>query len=100
MNSEPFVGIDADGRERKHRGDVLEAHLTALFSTEDLVKGVASPVTKRLYRTVCRWWYEIEVLIFTDATTGKVEATNTAIKNIKRTSHGYRNPANYKSAIF
>lgn len=37
----------------------------------------------RLYRTVFRWWNEIEVLIITGATTGKVEANNTAIKNIK-----------------
>ncbi|MCU1568619.1 MAG: transposase for insertion sequence element [Pseudarthrobacter sp.] len=53
----------------------------------------------RLYRTVCRWWKEIEVLIITGATTGKVEANNTAIKNIKRTARGYRNPDNYKSVI-
>jgi hypothetical protein len=42
---------------------------------------------------------EIEVLIVTGATTGKVEANNTAIKNFKRTARGYRNPGNYKSAI-
>ena len=36
------------------------------------------PETNRLYRTVCRWWKEIEVLIVTGATTGKVEANNTA----------------------
>ena len=35
----------------------------------------------------------------TGATTGKVEANNTAIKNIKRTARGYRNAANYKSVI-
>jgi hypothetical protein len=29
----------------------------------------------------------------------QVEANNTAIKNIKRTARGYRNPANYKSVI-
>lgn len=46
----------------------------------------ARPETNRLYRTVCRWWKEIEVLIITGATTGKVEANNTAIKNIKRTA--------------
>ncbi|MBB6405676.1 transposase [Arthrobacter sp. AZCC_0090] len=32
------------------------------------------------------------------ATTAKVEANNTAIKNIKRTARGYRN-ASYKSVI-
>jgi transposase len=29
----------------------------------------------------------------------KVEANNTAIKKIKRTARGYRNPSNYKSVI-
>ncbi|WP_171814620.1 transposase [Arthrobacter dokdonensis] len=33
---------------------------------------------EQLYRTVCRWSNEIEVLIVTGATTGKVEANNTA----------------------
>lgn len=66
---------------------------------EELVTAAGRPETNRLYRTVCRWWKEIEVLIITGATTGKVEANNTAIKNIKRTARGYRNPANYKSVI-
>ncbi|MBO1267728.1 transposase [Arthrobacter sp. PO-11] len=35
----------------------------------------------------------------TGATTAKVEANNTAIKHIKRTARGYRNPDNYKSRI-
>ncbi|CCQ48144.1 putative hydroxylase domain protein [Pseudarthrobacter siccitolerans] len=39
---------------------------------------------------------EIEMPIITGATTGKVEANNTAIKNSKRTARGYRNPENYK----
>jgi transposase len=66
---------------------------------EELVKAAGRPETNRLFRTVCRWWNEIEVLIITGATTGKVEANNTAIKNIKRTARGYRNAANYKSVI-
>jgi transposase len=66
---------------------------------EELVKAAGRPETNRLYRTVCRWWKEIEVLIITGATTGKVEANNTSIKNIKRTARGYRNAANYKSVI-
>ncbi|MCQ6272318.1 transposase [Pseudarthrobacter sp. R1] len=57
------------------------------------------PETNSFYRTVCRWWKEMEVLIITGATTGKGEANNTAIKNIKRTARGYRNPANYKSVF-
>ncbi|WAP50552.1 transposase [Arthrobacter sp. ATA002] len=39
------------------------------------------------------------MLIITGATTGKVEANNTAVKRIKRTAQGYRNPANYRSVI-
>ncbi|WP_437770052.1 ISL3 family transposase [Arthrobacter sp. KNU40] len=77
----------------------LEDAATAKNELEELVKAAGRPETNRLYRTVCRWWKEIEVLIITGATTGKVEANNTAIKNIKRTARGYRNPANYKSVI-
>jgi transposase len=66
---------------------------------EELVTEAARPETNRLYRTVCERWKEIEVLIITGATTGKVEANNTAIKNIKRTARRYRNAANYKSVI-
>jgi transposase len=64
-----------------------------------LVEAAGRPETNKLYRTVCRWWTEIEVLIVTGATTGKVESNNTGIKHIKRTARGYRNPGNYKSVI-
>lgn len=77
----------------------LEDAAAAQSVLEDLVKAAARPETNRLYRTVCRWWKEIEVLIITGATTGKVESNNTAIKNIKRTARGYRYAANYKSVI-
>ncbi len=77
----------------------LEDAAAAKKVLEELVKATARPETNMLYRTVCRWWKEIEVLIITGATTGKVEANNTAIKNIKRTARGYRNAANYKSVI-
>ncbi|MFB8370965.1 transposase [Pseudarthrobacter sp. NPDC055928] len=77
----------------------LEDAATAKTELEELVKAAACPETNRLYRTVCRWWKESEVLIITGATTGKVEANNTAIKNTKRTARGYRNPANYKSIL-
>ena len=66
---------------------------------EYLVKESNQPETTRLWRTICRWWKEIEVLIVTGATTGKVEANNTTIKNIKRTARGYRNRNNYTSVI-
>ncbi|WP_278184699.1 transposase [Arthrobacter sp. S39] len=77
----------------------LEDAAAAKKVLEELVTEAGRPETNRLYRTVCRWWKEIEVLIITGATTGKVEANNTAIKNIKRTARGYRNAANYKSVI-
>ncbi|WP_430298474.1 transposase, partial [Sinomonas sp. B1-1] len=66
---------------------------------EGLVEATPAVETKRLLRTVKRWWNEIEVLITTGATTAKVEANNTAIKNIKRTGRGFRNADNYKSRI-
>ncbi|QGH69033.1 ISL3 family transposase [Pseudactinotalea sp. HY158] len=55
--------------------------------------------TDRLYETIVTWWEAIEVLIVTGATTAKVEAANTTIKNIKRTGRGFRNSANYKARI-
>ncbi|MEJ1194035.1 transposase [Pseudarthrobacter sp. CCNWLW207] len=61
-------------------------------------EAAAKPETNKLYRTGCRWWKEIEVLIVAGATTGKVEANNTGIKHIKRTARGYRNPDNYNAA--
>ncbi|MDQ6740898.1 MAG: ISL3 family transposase [Actinomycetota bacterium] len=51
-----------------------------------LVEQTAQPESTRLWRTICRWWNEIEVLIVTGATTAKVEANYTAIKHIKRKS--------------
>ncbi|MGT2464157.1 ISL3 family transposase [Sinomonas atrocyanea] len=73
-----------------------EDHLLILAG---LVDAAPTPETKRLLRTVTRWWAEIEVLITTGATTAKVEANNTAIKNIKRTGRGFRNAENYRSRI-
>nr|WP_306639269.1 transposase [Pseudarthrobacter siccitolerans] len=64
-----------------------------------LVKRAAQPETNWLWRTVCRWWKEIEVLTVTGATTAKVEANNTAIKHIKRTGRGFSNARNYKTRI-
>jgi transposase len=64
-----------------------------------LVERAAQPETNRLWRTVCRWWKEIEILIVTGATTAKVEANNTAIKHIKRTGRGFTNARNYKTRI-
>lgn len=59
-----------------------------------LVQQADQPETNRLWRTVCRSWKEIEVLIVTGATTAKVEGNNTAIKHIKRTGRGFTNARN------
>jgi transposase len=79
--------------------DSLAGAAAAKEDLKNLVGAAGRPETNKLYRTVCRWWNEIEVLIVTGATTGKVEANNTGIKHIKRTARGYRNPGNYKSII-
>lgn len=57
------------------------------------------PEATTLYDTIVTWWDAIEVLITTGATTAKVEAGNTGIKNIKRTGRGFRNPDNYRTRI-
>ena len=79
-------------------GSLEDAEL-AKEHLEYLVKESVQPETTRLWHTICRWWNEIEVLVVTGATTGKVEANNTSIKNIKRTARGYRNRNNYTSVI-
>ncbi|MDO5635373.1 MAG: transposase, partial [Micrococcus sp.] len=57
------------------------------------------PEAVRLYDTIEAWWEAIEVLIVTGATTARVEAANTGIKNIKRTGRGFRNAENYRTRI-
>jgi transposase len=81
------------------RSGSLADAATARDELKNLVEAAGRPETNKLYRTVCRWWNEIEVLIVAGATTGKVEANNTRIKHIKRTARGYRNACNYKSII-
>ena len=81
------------------RTDSLADAAAAKEDLKVLVEAAGRPETNKLYRTICRWWNEIEVLIVTGATTGKVEANNTGIKHIKRTARGYRNAGNYKSII-
>lgn len=79
-------------------GSLAEAD-AAKATLKELIDRAGQPETTRLFRTVCRWWDEIEVLIVTGATTAKVEANNTAIKNIKRTGRGFMNSANYRTRI-
>lgn len=79
-------------------GSLEDAEL-AKQHLEELVQASKQPETTKLWRTMCRWWKEIEVLIVTGGTTGKVEANNPAIKHIKRTARSYRNPNNYTSVV-
>lgn len=81
------------------RTSSLEDASAAKHRLQELVGIAAQPETNRLWRTVCRWWNEIEVLIVTGATTAKVEANNTAIKHLKRTGRGFVNSRNYTTRI-
>ncbi|WP_425863799.1 transposase [Arthrobacter sp. TWP1-1] len=80
-------------------GSLEDAEL-AKERLEELVQESKQPETTRLWRTICRWWKEIEILIVTGATTGKVEVNSTSIKHIKRTARGNGNPNKYTSVIF
>lgn len=77
----------------------LEDAAAAKRRFQELVGIAAQHETNGLWRTVCRWWNEIEVLIVTGATTAKVEANNTAIKHLKRTGPGFVNSRNYTTRI-
>ena len=57
------------------------------------------PEATKLYDTVVAWWDAIELLTVTAATTARVEAANTDIKNIKRTGRRSRKPENYRMRI-
>lgn len=57
------------------------------------------PETDRLYDTIVSWWDQVEVFILTGATTAKVEAANSGIKNLKRTARGFPNPHSYRTRI-
>ncbi|CAH0165330.1 hypothetical protein SRABI26_01055 [Arthrobacter sp. Bi26] len=105
-----FATDDATGKLQA--AWLVKEQLRALLTTESLadtaaardrmqalVEQAAQPETNRLWRTVCRWWKEIEVLVVTGATTAKAEANNTAIKHIKRTGLGFTNARNYKTPI-
>lgn len=105
-----FANDEATGK--LHAAWLVKEQLRALLATwsiadaaaakdrlQGLVERAAQPETNRLWRTICGWWKEVEVLIVTGATTAKVEANNTAIKHIKRTERGSTNPDNYKTRI-
>lgn len=67
----------------------LEDAAAAKRRLQELVGIAARPKTHRLWRTVCRWSNDIEVLIVAGATTAKVEANNSAIKQLKRTGRAF-----------
>ncbi|WP_275725382.1 hypothetical protein [Arthrobacter sp. Cr_A7] len=63
--------------------------VTAKKDMQVLPERAAQPGTNRLWRTVCRWWREIEVRIVTAATSVKAEA-NSAVMHLTRTNLGTR----------
>jgi transposase len=81
------------------RTGALEDAAAAREKLQILVEAASMPETNRLWRTINKWWKEIEVLIITGATTAKVEANNTAIKHIKRTGRGFVNSWNYSTRV-
>lgn len=56
------------------RTGTLEDAELAREDLERLVKDSNQPETTWLWRTICRWWKEIEVFFVTRATTAKVES--------------------------
>ncbi len=56
-----------------------------------------TPETNKQYDTVVAWRDASEVLTVTGATTAKVEAANTGIKNVNRTGRGFCNSTNYNA---
>jgi transposase len=57
------------------------------------------PEAWRLWETINDWWDEIETCIETRVTDAGTEASNTAIKHIKRSGRGYRNHRHYRVRI-
>lgn len=91
-------GIKEQLRRLLATGSLAQAHeekmLLGLY-----VLAADMPETDRLWSTVTDWWPAIEVLLVTGVTNARTEAANTAIKHIKRTGRGYRNPAHYRARI-
>ena len=85
-------------RSLLHAGSLADAAVKRQ-ALREAVQSAAQPETSRLWRTIERWWEPIEVMLITGATTAKVEANNTTIKNIKRRGRGFRNQSNYRSRI-
>jgi len=48
--------------------------------------------TWKRWGTINAWWPEIQTFIDTRVTNARTEAPNTAVKHIKGTGRGYRNP--------
>lgn len=97
-NREAAGSLAGQGTAAGPSGFLAEA-ADAKGRLQALVEKARKPETNRLWRRICRWWKELEVLIVTGATTAKVEANNTAVKHIKSTSLGFTNASNYKTLI-
>lgn len=77
----------------------LNAAAEAMQTLRAVANVAAMPETDRLVATLEAWWPAIEVLVVTGVTNARTEATNTTIKNIKRTGRGFRNENNYRARI-
>jgi hypothetical protein len=92
---DPAGRVQAAWQVKEQLRDLLNTGSLADAAAKDRLQSLAEragpPETTRLWRTVCRWWQAIEVLIVTGATTAKVEANNTSTKHIKRTGRGFTN---------
>jgi transposase len=91
VSSERNIAATDDATGKLHAAWLVKEQLRTLLATgflgdaaaakdrmRALVEQAAQPETNRLWRTICRWWKEIEVLIVTGATAAKLEANNTA----------------------
>jgi transposase len=78
-------------RDLLNTGSLADA-AAAKDRLQSLAERAGQPETTRLWRTVCRWWQKIEVLIVTGATTGKVEANNTASSTSNAPDAGHQRP--------
>jgi len=91
-------GIKGQLRRLLASASLAEAHeQRMLLGTYELAADM--PEANRLWRTVSDWWPAIEVLLVTGVTNARTVAANTSIKQIKRSSRGYRNPAHYRACI-
>jgi hypothetical protein len=84
-------------RELTKTGSLADA-ASAKDRMQSLVERAGQPETTRLWRTVCRWWQEIQVLIVTGATTARSRPTTARSSTSNAPDTGSPTP-NYKTRI-